>query len=77
LLEKKIIFVATTTADIPYVILGLLSLIEPLKWSYPLIPDLPKDMIEALDSPLPFIIGINSVLWEARGKVEMMDNIKE
>lgn len=34
------------------------SLIFPFMWQLPYIPVLPKDMLEILDAPLPFFVGV-------------------
>jgi len=42
-----------------------------------MIPNLPKTLVEALESPQPFLMGIQKTLWEEKCKIQMMDNIKE
>jgi hypothetical protein len=37
-----------------------MSFIYPLNWKHTLIPILPAEMIDVLDAPLPFLIGIES-----------------
>ena len=37
-----------------------MSFIFPLCWKHTLIPILPADMIDVIDAPLPFLIGIES-----------------
>ena len=49
----------------------------PFKWNFNVITNLPLDMIDALESIHPFIIGIQKGIWESHCLVEMMDNIKE
>jgi len=42
-----------------------MSFIFPLNWLHTLIPILPVEMIDVLDAPLPFIIGIeSSILYD-------------
>ena len=55
----------------------LVTLLQPFKWNYSLIPNLPLDMIEALESPQPFLVGIQKKVWDSQCKVQMMDNIVE
>jgi hypothetical protein len=44
---------------------ALMSFIFPLNWLHTLIPILPVEMIDVLDAPMPFIIGIEStILYE-------------
>ena len=41
-----------------YLRLGYSYLISPFKWPFILIPNLPLDLIEMIESPVPFLIGI-------------------
>lgn len=44
---------------------ALISFLFPLCWKHVLVPILPKSMIDVLDAPVPFLIGIeNYVLSE-------------
>ena len=46
--------------------ISFMSFIFPLCWKHTLIPILPIEMIDVLDAPLPFLIGIeSSILSEA------------
>ena len=38
--------------------LGFSYLIAPFKWPFILIPNLPLDLINMIESPVPFLIGI-------------------
>ena len=69
LLEKKIILIKTEINDVAIIIQTLITLIQPFKWNFGLINNLPSDMIEALESPQPFIVGIQRKLWDSDCKV--------
>ena len=69
LLEKKIILIKTDISDVAIIIQTLITLIQPFKWNFGLINNLPSDMIEALESPQPFIVGIQRKLWDSDCKV--------
>ena len=56
--EKHIIFLANQGYLLFAITQGLLSLIFPFTWLYTYIPILPKNLIDYLDSPIPYIIGI-------------------
>ena len=45
---------------------ALLSLIYPLKYSFPNIPVLPRKMCDMLMSPVPFLVGVHAETWEER-----------
>ena len=56
--EKHIIFLANQGYLLFAITQGLLSLIFPFTWLYTYIPILPINLIDYLDSPIPYIIGI-------------------
>jgi len=45
---------------------GLLALIYPMKYSFPNIPVLPRKMSDMLMSPVPFLVGVHTEIWEER-----------
>ena len=58
LCEKHIIFLANQGYLLFAITQGLLSLIFPFSWLYTYIPILPMSLIDYLDSPIPYIIGM-------------------
>lgn len=58
LAESRIIFVSSHTAMLHLATHALISLLYPLKWAGVLIPVLPKRLIRALDTPRPYIMGV-------------------
>ena len=56
--EKHIIFISNQGYLLFAITQGLLSLIFPFSWLYTYIPILPVNLIDYLDSPIPYIIGI-------------------
>ena len=60
LCEKHIIFLANQGYLLFAITQGLLSLIFPFTWLYTYIPILPMSLIDYLDSPIPYIIGLLS-----------------
>ena len=56
--EKHIIFLANQGYLLFAITQGLLSLIFPFTWLYTYIPILPINLIDYLDSPIPYIIGM-------------------
>jgi len=75
LLEKKVILIKQDVSDVAILMQTLVTLLSPFKWNYPLITDLPPSLIEALESPQPFLIAIQRRIWDSQCKVQMMDNI--
>jgi len=65
-LERKLLMVSRHKSLLTQACISLMSFIFPLCWKHTLIPILPIEMIDVLDAPLPFLIGIESgILSEA------------
>ena len=60
LLERKILFISQHKALLTQVINCFVSFIFPFQWKHSLIPILPSSMIDILDAPFPFIIGVDA-----------------
>lgn len=66
LFERKILFVSRHKSLLTQAVVALMSFIFPLCWKHTLIPILPAEMIDYIDSPYIYLIGIESqVLSEA------------
>ena len=64
LMEQKIIFISTKYQMTALIIEFLLELISPLnKTVYTNISYIKSEMIDYLDTPLPYMIGISTILW--------------
>jgi len=58
LLEKQVIVVCPNLGILSAVVLSLIPMISPFEWQSLLLPILPAKMIEFLDAPVPYIVGI-------------------
>lgn len=58
LAEQSFIFISEDIQDLTLTVLGFSFLILPFQWPFILIPNLPLEMMEVLESPVPIIIGI-------------------
>ncbi|KAK0947179.1 hypothetical protein LTR29_001462 [Friedmanniomyces endolithicus] len=58
LAESRIIFLSSHTAMLQLACSALTSLLYPMKWCGVLIPVLPARLIQALEAPCPYIIGV-------------------
>ncbi|XP_031250200.1 uncharacterized protein LOC116108064 isoform X1 [Pistacia vera] len=58
LLEKQVVVVCPNLGILSAVVLSLGPMIRPFQWQSLLLPVLPGKMLEFLDAPVPFIIGI-------------------
>ena len=58
LTEQNIIFITDNINYLTSLVLGFYYLIQPFKWPFIIIPNLPLDLIEVIESPVPFLIGL-------------------
>ncbi|TKY72858.1 DENN domain-containing protein 5B [Spatholobus suberectus] len=77
LLEKQIVFVCSNLGILSASVLSVIPLIRPYQWQSLLMPVLPNDMLEFLDAPVPYIVGIknktNEVLSKLTNNVILVD----
>jgi len=57
-LERKLIFVSKHKALLMQTIASFIAFLFPLRWEHTLVPLLSGAMIDVLDAPLPFIVGL-------------------
>ena len=60
LLERPVLLIAESVAVLAPVAEALLALIRPFEWSNVYVPVLPKPLLELLDAPQPFLLGVQS-----------------
>lgn len=58
LLEKQVVVVCPNLGVLSSVALSLVPMIRPFQWQSLLLPVLPSRMLDFLDAPVPFIVGI-------------------
>lgn len=61
LTECKILIHSVNVANVAMVAEVISALIFPFTWQLPFIPVLPKDMLEFLEAPLSFFVGIPTI----------------
>lgn len=69
LLEKQIVVVCSNLGVLSASVLSIIPLIRPYQWESLLMPVLPNDMLDFLDAPVPYIIGIKSKTAELQSKL--------
>ncbi|KAL9224667.1 hypothetical protein vseg_000682 [Gypsophila vaccaria] len=69
LLEKQIVFVCSNLGILSASVLSLLPLIRPYQWQSLLMPVLPNDMLDFLDAPVPYIVGVQNKSLEVPSKL--------
>ena len=79
LLEKSVIFLSQNLTLLSSVMLGFKSLLAPFSWCHVMIPILPAALLDILDAPVPFMVGITGsqldLLEEERFENRVLVNI--
>ncbi|TKY54425.1 DENN domain-containing protein 5B [Spatholobus suberectus] len=68
LLEKQIVVVCSNLGILSASVLSVIPLIQPYRWQSLLMPVLPNDMLEFLDAPVPYVVGIKNKNSEVQSK---------
>ncbi|KAI9392835.1 hypothetical protein POPTR_006G143000v4 [Populus trichocarpa] len=69
LLEKQIVVVCSNLGILSASVLSIVPLIRPYRWQSLLMPILPDDMLEFLDAPVPYIVGVKNKTSEVQSKL--------
>ncbi|XP_026659580.2 uncharacterized protein LOC103704902 isoform X2 [Phoenix dactylifera] len=69
LLEKQIVIVCSNLGILSAAVLSVIPLIRPYQWQSLLMPILPNDMLDFLDAPVPYIVGIKSKTADIQPKL--------
>uniref|UniRef100_A0A453PRJ1 UDENN domain-containing protein n=1 Tax=Aegilops tauschii subsp. strangulata TaxID=200361 RepID=A0A453PRJ1_AEGTS len=59
-MEKQIVIVCSNLGMLSASVLSIIPLIRPYQWQSLLIPVLPNDMLDFLDAPVPYIVGVQN-----------------
>ncbi|XP_011083072.1 uncharacterized protein LOC105165685 [Sesamum indicum] len=62
LLEKQVVVLCPNLGVLSAVVLSLIPIIRPFEWQSLFLPILPGKMVDFLDAPVPFIVGIQHKL---------------
>ncbi|CAI0627847.1 unnamed protein product [Linum tenue] len=69
LLEKQIVLVCSNLGILSASVLSIIPLIRPYQWQSLLMPILPDDMLDFLDAPVPYIVGVKNKTIEVQSKL--------
>ncbi|XP_031382129.1 uncharacterized protein LOC116196519 isoform X2 [Punica granatum] len=69
LLEKQIVVVCSNLGILSATVLSVIPLIRPYQWQSLLMPVLPNDMLDFLDAPVPYIVGVKNKTAEVQSKL--------
>ncbi|CAK8563990.1 unnamed protein product [Lathyrus sativus] len=68
LLEKQIVVACSNLGVLSASVLSVIPLIQPYRWQSLLMTVLPNDMLDFLDAPVPYIVGIKNKISEVQSK---------
>ncbi|GMH23325.1 hypothetical protein Nepgr_025168 [Nepenthes gracilis] len=69
LLEKQIVVVCSNLGILSASVLSIIPLIRPYRWHSLLMAVLPNDMLDFLDAPVPYIVGVKNKTSEVQSKL--------
>ncbi|KAM7470264.1 hypothetical protein LguiA_008447 [Lonicera macranthoides] len=69
LLEKQIVVICSNLGILSAVVLSIIPLIRPYQWQSLLMPVLPEDMLDFLDAPVPYVVGVKNKTSEVESKL--------
>ncbi|XP_022999199.1 uncharacterized protein LOC111493653 isoform X2 [Cucurbita maxima] len=69
LLEKQIVIVCSNLGILSASVLSIIPMIRPYQWQSLLMPVLPNDMLDFLDAPVPYIVGVRNKTSEVQSKL--------
>ncbi|XP_038699387.1 uncharacterized protein LOC119996720 [Tripterygium wilfordii] len=69
LLEKQTVIVCSNLGILSASVLSLVPLLRPYQWQSLLMPVLPDDMLDFLDAPVPYIVGVKNKTSEVQSKL--------
>ncbi|CDP03098.1 unnamed protein product [Coffea canephora] len=69
LLEKQVAVVCSNLGVLSASVLSIIPLIRPYQWQSLLMPVLPNDMLDFLDAPVPYIVGVKNKTTEVQSKL--------
>lgn len=64
LLERKVVLIKNDIGDIAVIMQSLLTLLSPFQWCFTVITYLNRELVDMLDAPFPFLIGVSTAVWE-------------
>ncbi|EFJ08411.1 hypothetical protein SELMODRAFT_448043 [Selaginella moellendorffii] len=69
LLERQMVVVCPNVGILCAVVLSIIPMLRPFQWQSLLLPVLPYKMLDFLDAPVPFVVGVQHKSSEVRSKI--------
>ncbi len=70
LLERKVVLIKEKIGDIALIMQSLISLLNPFTWHFTIITYLTEELVEFLEAPVPYLIGVSKKTWEEIGQIK-------
>ena len=71
--ERRVLLVSSQMDTLTLCAAAFVSLLYPFKWMHPLVPLLPTQLIEYLEAPTPYLMGVQTRVYdtdECQGAIE-------
>ena len=60
LLERKVVIIKNDISDLALVMQALITILQPFTWHHTLITYITEEMVDLLEAPVPYFIGVSS-----------------
>lgn len=73
--EQRVLLVSTQMDTLTLCAEAFISLLYPFKWMHPLVPLLPTQLIEYLEAPTPYLMGVTTSVYESDDCQNVLDGV--
>ena len=78
LMERRVVLLSASFATLATAVHATAALLRPFRWHYVFLPLLPASLLDVLDSPTPYLVGLPQVLvqsvdWSSLDDVVVVD----
>lgn len=64
--ERRIVMISSWLSRLSACVQAANALIYPMTWQHTYLPVLPPHLIEIMQAPLPYLVGVHASTWEVR-----------
>ncbi|KAF5459436.1 hypothetical protein F2P56_023381 [Juglans regia] len=75
LLEKQVVVVCPNLGVLSAIVLSFIPMIRPFQWQSLLLPVLPGRMLDFLDAPVPYIVGVQRIHTDLKMKTSNLVHV--
>ena len=73
--EQRILLVSTQIDTLTLCAEAFVSLLYPFKWMHPFVPLLPTQLIEYLEAPTPYLMGVQTHVYETEECQQALEGV--